>query len=205
TAEELDRTFSDFGEGWTDNYADNDSEDELWHFQFDCLAFEVASMDGTDIGPLDPPYNLIGDVDFTIGDGCAAFDYGHGPVEASATNAPTARAQAKPAQAAVGQAITFDGSGSSDGEDAPGALAYSWDFGDGATADGQTVTHAYTKVGTYTVTLTVVDSDGNAASDTIEVTVGATPGSGSPLPATGGGLALLGLLAIGGALRLRRA
>src|SRR5262245_12318057 len=54
--------------------------------------------------------------------------------------------------ALVGQPITFSGSGSG----APGEqLSYVWDFGDGRTASGATVSHAYWTAGSYTARLTV--------------------------------------------------
>ena len=37
---------------------------------------------------------------------------------------------------------------------------YSWDFGDMMTGTGESVTHTYAKAGTYTVTLTATDSEG---------------------------------------------
>ncbi len=53
-----------------------------------------------------------------------------------------------------------------------GAYTYTWDFGDQTTATGQTVTHTYTQAGTYTVTLTVQDSNGaRSAPQTTQVTV----------------------------------
>ncbi len=63
----------------------------------------------------------------------------------------------------------FDGSGSSDSD---GSISsYEWDFGDGNTATGETVTHTYDAGGDYTVTLTVTDDDGatDSASETISV------------------------------------
>jgi len=65
--------------------------------------------------------------------------------------------------------LTFDGSGSFDPD---GSIStYAWNFGDGASANGKTVTHAYSSAGTYTATLTVTDNSGASASDTATVTV----------------------------------
>jgi hypothetical protein len=47
--------------------------------------------------------------------------------------------------------------------------AYNWDFGDGATGSGQTVTHTYSVPGIFNVRLTVVDNNGATASLTKEV------------------------------------
>ena len=58
----------------------------------------------------------------------------------------------------VNQSITFDGSKSYDLDGT--IVEYSWDFGDGCTAKGKIVTHAYTSPGTYTVRLRVRDERG---------------------------------------------
>lgn len=42
----------------------------------------------------------------------------------------------------------------------PGNLTYTWDFGDGATSDQTTATHAYAAPGKYTVTLSVTSTNG---------------------------------------------
>ncbi|MBP7216230.1 MAG: PKD domain-containing protein [Candidatus Omnitrophica bacterium] len=62
----------------------------------------------------------------------------------------------------VDKETRFDGSGSTDPDG--DALSYNWSFGDGATAQGARVTHAYSKSGTYTVTLRVDDNSGTPCS-----------------------------------------
>lgn len=60
-----------------------------------------------------------------------------------------------PQKACAGSAVQFGGAKTTDtlGE----RLTYHWDFGDGTTADGELVDHAYVTGGTYQVTLTVQD------------------------------------------------
>ncbi|MFC7314168.1 PKD domain-containing protein [Salinirubellus salinus] len=64
--------------------------------------------------------------------------------------------------------VRFDGSGSSDNID---IASFEWDFGDGETATGESVTHYYDTPGTFTATLTVRDAAGNVDSDTRDVVV----------------------------------
>lgn len=60
------------------------------------------------------------------------------------------------AQFAVNQAIEFSGSAKDDaGKAVTKDVVYEWDFGDGTTEKGQTVSHTYSTSGTYTVKLTV--------------------------------------------------
>jgi DNA/RNA endonuclease G (NUC1) len=72
---------------------------------------------------------------------------------------------------AEGASLSFSASGSSDA-DAGDALTYAWTFGDGGTATGLNVTHAFPDNGTYTVTVTVTDSHG--VYDTKSMTVTTT-------------------------------
>ncbi|MCK6629761.1 MAG: PKD domain-containing protein [Anaerolineae bacterium] len=102
--------------------------------------------------------------------------------DCSANTPPTADA-GDPATAMMGKGqafVTFDGSSSSD---ADGTIyTYEWDFGDGETDSGQSVTHGYSSTGAFEVTLTVTDNCGATGEDRVQVTVtGPTP----PAPGTG--------------------
>lgn len=83
-----------------------------------------------------------------------------------------------------GQAIvTFEATGSTDPD---GTIeTYEWDFGDGsAPGNGQSLTHGYTGLGSYTAILTVTDNCGATGQDTAEVTVvGPTPPANGTPPA----------------------
>jgi chitodextrinase len=78
-----------------------------------------------------------------------------------------------PTTAGEGQAILFDGSASTAPSNNP-IDEFFWDFGDGSTATGVTVTHAYSRAGTYPVTLTIFDALGRGASTTKTVTITAS-------------------------------
>ncbi len=79
---------------------------------------------------------------------------------------PQAEFTYSPAVPYIGTTITFDASGSTPngGE----LTSYTWDFGDGSppsTESDPIMTHSYTTNGTFTVTLTVLDTEG--LSDTV--------------------------------------
>ncbi len=61
-----------------------------------------------------------------------------------------------PAQVPIGQSASFDGSGSSGG--GADILAWQWDFGDGSTAKGPSVSHTWQASGRYPVKLTLKTS-----------------------------------------------
>lgn len=70
------------------------------------------------------------------------------------------------------QRVLFDASISQ----APGnnpIVSYSWNFGDGGTATGRTVTHEFSSPGTYIVSLTVTDGFGRSATTSQSMGVGA--------------------------------
>jgi chitinase len=74
-----------------------------------------------------------------------------------------------PSQPTPNRTVTFD-AGLSFGLNTSIA-DYEWTFGDGTTATGQQVDHAFDSEGEYTVTLTVTDDDGATATDTVTVQV----------------------------------
>lgn len=77
-------------------------------------------------------------------------------------NTPPEPAFSAPDKSCVGDEITFDAGATKD--DTPESLTYMWDFGDGTTAEGKSVSKAYEKGGTYKVRLTVNDNAGTACS-----------------------------------------
>lgn len=84
--------------------------------------------------------------------------------------APTADPNG-PYTAFAGDTVNFDGSGSSDPEDANAALGFAWDFGDGNVGAGENPTHSYAAAGTYTVTLVVTDTGGLQATATTTASI----------------------------------
>ena len=96
---------------------------------------------------------------------------------------PTADASG-PYTGTVGEAVAFDGSGSSDPD---GTVdAYLWDFGDNVgTSTDAAPNYAYAAAGNYTVTLTVTDDDG-ATSPVAHSTTTIDSTNASPVADPGG-------------------
>lgn len=90
------------------------------------------------------------------------------------SNPPVANFTYTPAHPRKGETITFNGTSSSD----PDGLVekWFWDFGDNSniTGTGITTTHTFTEVGTFNVTLTVVDDVGLNSSITQQLIVDKT-------------------------------
>jgi PKD repeat protein len=83
------------------------------------------------------------------------------PVAASITSLTASPQQF---QACAPTVVTFNAAAAGDQP-----VTYSWNFGDGTTGSGQSLTHTYTQPGNYTVTLTVTNAAGTA-NRTINVT-----------------------------------
>ena len=81
--------------------------------------------------------------------------------------------QPEPAEPEFGEEVTFDGSESTPAEDIE---EYNWEFGDGTTETGETVTHTVTSAGEYTVELMITRGT-ETETETLELTV-ASPGLG---------------------------
>ncbi|GEM_PF-3226904 len=108
-------------------------------------------------------------------------------VSAPVNQAPLSVLSASPTSGTAPLAVSFNASGSSDPD---GTIAsYGWNFGDGTTGSGATVSHTYSAAGTYTATLTVTDNLGATGTATGTVTVNA-PAPPPPPPPSSGPVAL---------------
>ena len=92
-------------------------------------------------------------------------------IDASIPPAAPSIAFKVPSQAKIGEEVEFSSATSKDGVP---ALACHWDFGDEVTADGSTLTHAYTAAGKYTVQFIAEGLDGKSAEKTFSIEVSGT-------------------------------
>jgi hypothetical protein len=71
---------------------------------------------------------------------------------------PIASFAYSPAKPIINETITFNATFSHDPDG--NIMKYEWDFGDGSNATGKIVTRSYSSIGSYTVTLSVIDNKG---------------------------------------------
>ena len=76
------------------------------------------------------------------------------------------------------EAISFNGSQSYDPD---GTIAsYLWDFGDGTTSSEISIAKSYSSVGSYIISLTVIDNGGRSSSSSIDLTISEQPPANRP-------------------------
>jgi glucose/arabinose dehydrogenase/PKD repeat protein len=94
----------------------------------------------------------------------------------SINRAPTATVTANPTSGTLPLTVAFDASGSSDPDTGDTLTSYRWDFGDGSstqTTTTHTISHTYSKEGTYTASLHVEDNHGALSeADTVRIDAG---------------------------------
>ncbi|MBN1446922.1 MAG: PKD domain-containing protein, partial [Bacteroidetes bacterium] len=93
------------------------------------------------------------------------------------TTPPLASFTATPTSGDAPLTVYFDGSASSDPDAGGGIMSYDWDFGDGNTGSGATISHTYQLAGTYTATLTVTDAAHATDDASTPITVSSTGGA----------------------------
>jgi PKD repeat protein len=151
----------------SDGSADPDGTITAYSWQFG---------DGTTATESDPSKTYTSTGTFTAvltvtdNDGVTASD---SVVVTVSNTAPSAVVSATPQSGNFPLTVAFDGGRSSDPDGT--ITAYSWQFGDGATGQGATISHTYAARGTYTAKLTVTDNGGKTA--TAQVTISVTDGS----------------------------
>ncbi|MEO0068912.1 MAG: PKD domain-containing protein [candidate division WOR-3 bacterium] len=87
----------------------------------------------------------------------------------STNQQPVAKFLMTPEVPMVGEQVSFDASGSTDGDGK--IVDYNWEFGDGATAQGEKTKHRYQLPGVYEVKLIVTDNEGGKTTTTRQVEV----------------------------------
>ena len=92
-----------------------------------------------------------------------------GPWAGAPNQPPTASLSADPTFGEAPLPVSFDAAASADPDGS--LVAWDWEFGDGASDSGESVSHTYSAAGDHTVTLTVTDDGGASATATTTITV----------------------------------
>lgn len=102
----------------------------------------------------------VGDVDYFV---CTQDG------EPEPNQAPTAVAAADRLSGTAPLTVNLDAASSTDSDGA--LIIYDWNFGDGSSDSGVTLSHSFVNAGNYTMRLTVTDDDGASSSDTLAISV----------------------------------
>lgn len=141
----------------------------------DSLNYEWDFDDGETSQQTDPAhvYDEAGtyEVELTVTDNAdqSATETTEIVVEEAPNEPPTIEDIIADEEVEVGEEVTFTGI-AFDEED-QSELEYTWDFDDGSTSTGISTTHEFSEEGTYTVELTVMDTEGDSATDSTVVQV----------------------------------
>ncbi len=135
--------------------------------QGDSMGYSVAGNVDTDADGspeilLGAPFNSAG----TLTEAGTVYLY-------TLVNRPVARFTVTPFKPISGEPVRFDASSSTDPDGT--IVGYSWDFGDGTTGAGITVTHLYSSGATVVVRLTVADDQGQTNTETQTIAMNEPP------------------------------
>ena len=144
-------------------------------------SYTFAFGDGTVVGPQVSPtathtYTSAGTYTVTVSVSDSTGATSTASVQVSAANAPVASISLTPILGAVPLNVTASASGTTAGTNP--IASYTFDFGDGTTLGpqpGATAAHGYTVAGTYTVKVTVTDTQGIASTATATLQAVAPP------------------------------
>ena len=158
--------FTTVGTGGNNNYDINPADSEAGYF---------ASTYGNSTAP------IFGSIDVTATPTQLTASYARAAGASfsdSFTIGPPTGGGNQPPNAVIAASCTdltcsLDGTGSNDPDGT--VTSYAWDFGDGTTGAGSTISHTYAAAGTYPVRLTVTDDGGATASANRSTTVTAPP------------------------------
>jgi len=152
------------GRGWMDSVGYEDGDECAWKFGTALGGSPGAQWNQVINGDHYELQQEFSNEDFALdpSNGCAL------------TQAlPTVSLAVTTAQPVPGSPTAFDGSASSVANVPNGIVDWTWDFGDGTgSTSGPTPTHTFATAGNYSITLTVVDTDGFTAAASRSVVVG---------------------------------
>jgi PKD repeat protein len=157
------------------NDPDGDIEKYEWDFDGDGT-FDLERF----LPSADHTYTSSGSytVELRVTDNDGATDSATKTLTVGAANQPPqASFTFTPGNPVTGQSVSFDASASTDPDGQ--ITSYSWDFGDGSSGSGESVTHSYQASGSYTVNLTVTDNNGT--SDVESKTIGVETANQPPV------------------------